>query len=192
MHLDINNKKPKFEFNAVEEESNAGGGSNGVYFTKVAENSPKGHFIMQVKASDPDTSAVLRYNIDFNKSDARNEDGRVLLTNTKTKPGSKLRGVDLSKLFILDPTEGILSVGGGLDRELMETVRLYVVVQDIGSETGEQKASARIEVTILDENDSDPKFRMNPYMASVPENAEKGTKIITVIADDPDKDRVIR
>ncbi|XP_035709581.1 cadherin-23-like isoform X3 [Folsomia candida] len=189
---DINNKKPKFEFNAVEEESNAGGGSNGVYFTKVAENSPKGHFIMQVKASDPDTSAVLRYNIDFNKSDARNEDGRVLLTNTKTKPGSKLRGVDLSKLFILDPTEGILSVGGGLDRELMETVRLYVVVQDIGSETGEQKASARIEVTILDENDSDPKFRMNPYMASVPENAEKGTKIITVIADDPDKDRVIR
>lgn len=87
----------------------------------MAENSPKGFFITQVKASDPDSSAALRYSIDFNKSDARNEDGRVLLTNTGVGPGGKLKGIDLSKLFTLDSHDGSLRVGGegGLDREVI-------------------------------------------------------------------------
>lgn len=149
---DINNKKPRFEFNTAEQDSSSGK----VYVAQVPENAANGHFILKVNASDPDSTAVLRFSLDFNKSDARNEDGRVVLTNTGSKgqKSSKLRGIDLSKLFILDPIDGVLRLGGSmdarLDREIMETVRLTVIVRDIASETGEQKVSASIQITIIE------------------------------------------
>ena len=33
---------------------------------------------------------------------------------------------------------------------------------------------------------------MNPYLASLPENTAEGTKILTVVTDDPDKDSVLK
>jgi len=180
---DINNKKPKFEFNEVEGSAHPdSGGVTGFYYAKVGENSPKGHFITQVRASDPDSSAVLRYSISYNKSEARNENGRVLT------------GVDISKLVEIDPVDGILRVGSGsqIDREVVETLRLELSVQDIASENGVQRATAGMILTISDENDNDPVFRQNPYVASIPENTQEGIVVLTVQADDPDKERLIR
>jgi hypothetical protein len=181
---DINNKKPQFEF------SNETGGDSsssspavgGFYYAKVGENSPKGHYITQVRGSDPDSAAVLRYSINYNKSEARNENGRIL------------KGLDLAKLIEIDPIDGIVRVGSGalLDREVVETIRLELSVQDIASETGEQKATAGMILTVMDENDNDPVFRMNPYLASIPENTQDGITVLTVQADDADKDRIIK
>ena len=140
---DINNKKPRFEFNPEE-------GRGQGYVATIRENAPSGQIILKVNASDPDSSAVLRYSLDYTKSDARSEDGRLVLTSPNGK-NSKLRGVDLAKLFVLDEITGVLSVGSvGLDREIMETIRLSVVVKDIASETGEQKVSTMIQVTIIE------------------------------------------
>jgi len=103
--------------------------------------------------------------------------------------------VDLSKLLELDPVDGILRAGlgaEGIDREVMETIRLQLEVQDIASETGLQIAHAVLVVTINDENDNDPKFRVDPYVGTVAENTEPGIVVMTVTAEDADKDRSIR
>lgn len=197
---DINNKLPKFEFNDLEHpsgqlssasSSEARGArgttsvistiGGGIFHAKVLENSPPGYYITHIKASDPDSNAILRYRINFNASEARNERGILL------------RGVDLSSFFMLDAVNGTLRTGErAIDREMMETVKLTVVVEDIASATGPQLAHSVVIVQVLDVNDNDPVFRSNPYYASIPENTEEGTAVLTVTADDADVNRTIK
>lgn len=204
---DINNKLPKFEYNDVENllaitsaseargprETMPGGeknsevsslsniGGSGIFHAKVLENSPPDYYITHLRATDPDSNAVLRYSILYNISEARDERGILL------------RGVELSKFFVLDAIDGTLKTGAmPIDREIMETVRLAVVVEDIASATGPQLAHSVVIIHVLDVNDNDPIFRSNPYYASIPENTEEGTAVLTVTADDADLNRTIR
>ncbi|ODN06167.1 Cadherin-23 [Orchesella cincta] len=193
---DINNKPPKFEFNDLENSGQqsssdsrgargtlsgiltAGGG---IFHARVLENSAPNTFITTILASDPDSSAVLRFTISFNASEARDERGILL------------RDVDLSQYFALDPVDGTLKTAGrAIDREMIESVKLAVVVEDIASATGPQRAYSIVIVQIADSNDNSPVFRKNPYYAAIPENTEEGTAILTVTADDKDLNRTIK
>ncbi|CAL8106930.1 unnamed protein product [Orchesella dallaii] len=197
---DINNKPPKFEFNDLENpgqlssssppsESRGARGTlsgilssgGGIFRAKVLENSPPGYYITNIRASDPDSNAVLNFKLNFNVSEARDERGILL------------RDVDLSQYFALDPVDGTLKTAGkAIDREMIESVKLAVVVEDIASATGPQRDYSVVIIQVIDVNDNDPIFRSNPYYASIPENTEEGTAVLTVTADDADLNRTIK
>lgn len=71
---------------------------------------------------------MLRYKIDVNASEARNEDGVIVRTTE----------YDWISAFALNPVDGYLRVGKLLDREKVETIRLALVVEDIGAINGKQ------------------------------------------------------
>ncbi|XP_070553228.1 protocadherin Fat 1-like isoform X2 [Ptychodera flava] len=80
--------------------------------------------------------------------------------------------------------EGLVVVSGDLD---YETVRWHKLTVCAETETT-PPLSAFVEVTIQlkDANDNAPKFEADPYVVSLPENAELDAKIIQVYADDID------
>lgn len=83
---------------------------------------------MKVEAEDPDAKPVLRYKIDVNASEARNEDGVIIRPTDYDWPSA----------FALNPVDGYLRVGKLLDREKVETIRLALVVEDIAAVNGKQ------------------------------------------------------
>jgi len=50
---------------------------------------------------------------------------------------------------------------------------------------------AVLTIIVEDENDNNPKFRRPFYRRSIPENSQPGTMIVSVVADDADKNRTI-
>ncbi len=99
-----------------------------------------------------------------------------------------------------------------LDRERAETVRLAIRVEDKAAVSGNQTASGKrtgfsfklgivlqidvpcsssgtVTIIIEDINDNDPVFSQPFYRRSVPENSKRGTPILTLSADDADKNR---
>lgn len=71
---------------------------------------------------------MLRYKIDVDASEAKNEDG-VIVRPTE---------YDWPSAFALNPVDGFLRVGNLLDREKVETIRLALVVEDIAAVNGKQ------------------------------------------------------
>lgn len=46
-------------------------------------------------------------------------------------------------------------------------------------------------IIVDDENDNNPKFRRPFYRRSIPENSQTGSMIVSIVADDADKNRTI-
>ncbi|XP_060850417.1 cadherin-23-like [Rhopalosiphum padi] len=147
----------------------------------VNENELVGSVITKIEAEDPDAKPVLRYKIDVNASEARNEDGVIIRPTDYDWPSA----------FALNPVDGYLRVGKLLDREKVETIRLALVVEDIAAVNGKQIVQTILIVHVDDENDNDPVFRQKFYKRTVMENSQPGVPIITVMADDADKNRTI-
>ncbi|XP_073991281.1 cadherin 88C isoform X3 [Rhodnius prolixus] len=147
----------------------------------VRENSPVGHIVGRLIATDPDPTARLRYSVDSTGVEGRTEEGR-LVRNSE---------VDLLSLLDLDATEGIIRLAKLLDREIVETIKLPVHVQDLGAQTGIQIASAILNIIVEDENDNNPVFRKPFYRRTVTENSQNGINIANIVADDADKNRTI-
>lgn len=78
-----------------------------------------------------------------------------------------------------------------IDRERVEQIKLGVIVEDVGSETGKQIDSAFMTIIIEDVNDNNPKFRKPYYKRSITENSPNGIAILNVAAYDIDKNRTI-
>lgn len=51
--------------------------------------------------------------------------------------------------------------------------------------------AAVLTIIVDDENDNNPKFRRPFYRRSIPENTQTGSMIVSVVADDADKNRTI-
>lgn len=78
---------------------------------------------------------MLRYKIDVNASEARNEDG-VIVRPTE---------YDWPSAFALNPVDGYLRVGKLLDREKVEIIRLALHVEDIAAVNGKQIVQSKNE-----------------------------------------------
>lgn len=98
---------------------------------------------------------------------------------------------DYVNAFEIGEEDGVIRLVRNLDREKVETIRLLVVCEDLETTQGPRSATTTLTVVVEDSNDNDPKFRKPVYRRSVAENAEKGMTIVTVIADDKDKNRTI-
>ncbi|KAK1135246.1 hypothetical protein K0M31_008017 [Melipona bicolor] len=145
------------------------------------EGKTVGAYVHRVVANDPDIAPILRYRIDPNSSEARNEEGTLI----------KIQEYDYLSALELNALDGLLRVVKLLDRERVETIRLGLVVEDLAAIRGVQTASATLNIIIEDENDNNPRFRRPFYRRSVTENSKNGVNIANIVADDADKNRSI-
>ncbi len=167
--IDVNNKPPSFASSELKP-------------IRVLENARPGHFLTKLKASDPDSSSKLRYFLDAENSEAKNEEGRILTR----------READAEDLFEIDSQSGEIRVVGELDREKIENIKLVVGVEDVNARVGPpQVATAVVHITVEDENDNRPEFGRSYYLASVMENSHEGTSIVKVLAKDIDKNKTV-
>ena len=113
--VDVNNKAPEFVDNDV---------------IIVPEDAPNMYFVTRVLATDLDDKPVLRYSIDYTKSEARNEFGAIVDYNLF---------VDNFAINALDGTIRVVKI---LDRELWDQIKLFLVVEDIAANTKGQKAKS--------------------------------------------------
>ncbi|CAG5108412.1 Similar to Cdh23: Cadherin-23 (Mus musculus) [Cotesia congregata] len=164
--IDVNNKPPVFVDPGT---------------VSIRENTQVGAYVHRIVANDPDIAPILRYRIDPNSSEARNEEGTLI----------RIQEYDYLAAFELNALDGLLRVVKLLDRERVETIKLGLVVEDLAAVKGSQSASAVLNVVIEDENDNNPKFRRPFYRRSVMENSKNGVHIASIVADDADKNRTI-
>lgn len=93
-----------------------------------------GQFVHRVIATDPDRNPDLKYSIDRETCEARNEEGTI------TKPSE----FDFISAFDLNPVDGLIKVVKLLDRERVEVIRLAIRVEDLASVNGKQITSGKL------------------------------------------------
>ncbi|KAM9376180.1 LOW QUALITY PROTEIN: protocadherin Fat 2 [Pholidichthys leucotaenia] len=130
-----------------------------VYETGVMEDAVVGTSVVTLTASDKDLGrdGVVRYHI---------HDGSGL-------------GV-----FTIDEETGVIRATEVLDREKAPHYWLSVYVTDLGTEP--LISWTHVFVEVLDVNDNAPELSRPVYFASVPENVDKVTSVIQVVATDVD------
>lgn len=130
---------------------------------RIREDAKLGQFVTFVTATDRDGSeslyGTLKYSI-----------------RTKNNNSPKVP-------FKVDSTTGRLTVAGQLDRERQDQYQFEVVARDGGG----KEAAVSVKISILDVNDSFPKFRQSSYSVKLAEDAKIGTQVFTIQAFDTDK-----
>lgn len=90
-----------------------------------------GKVVYELKAIDLDDDPILRFKIDGNLSEARNEDGAVV----------KLVEYDFISTFDLNHVDGTLRVGHLIDREKVEIIKIVFIVEDEAAAKHKQVSS---------------------------------------------------
>lgn len=86
--------------------------------------------------------------------------------------------------FRISPNTGWIYLAQSLDRETVDRFALMVLATDNGSPAA--TASTSVLVTVLDDNDNDPRFERDFYGFELLENLPSGTLVGSVSASDPD------
>lgn len=92
-----------------------------------------GKVVHRLRAVDPDEKPVLRYKIDREQSEARNEDGAVV----------KISEYDFVSAFELNSLDGTLKMNRLIDRERVEIIKLAVTVEDLAATNGKQISACK-------------------------------------------------
>lgn len=99
--------------------------------------------------------------------------------------------------FEIDEVTGVIRIAKPLnreqplDREQVEVIRMSLLCEDLEASTGKQTATTTLTIIVEDTNDNNPQFRKPYYRRSVAENSKNGTTVVSVVADDIDKNRTI-
>ena len=129
------------------------------YSQTVSEGALVGTDVLQVAASDVDTGT----------------NARIAYSITAGNNGSS---------FMINPTDGIITVAKPLDRETIPSYKLTVTATDGGSPA--LTGNTLVDVTISDVNDNSPTFSLSTYRASVRENLSSGSTVVKVLATEKD------
>ncbi|XP_052131065.1 cadherin-11-like [Frankliniella occidentalis] len=130
------------------------------YRSVVAEDVDTGTFLLSVRASDVDEES--------------HENFRFYLTGTGAEH------------FSLDKAGGHLRTAHILDRETQSKYLLTAHVQDRDGTTQGWECSSQVEILIADVNDNAPQFTLVSYTASLSEDAQVGTLVAKLHANDND------
>ncbi|XP_022789234.1 protocadherin Fat 4-like [Stylophora pistillata] len=138
--------------------------SQAVYRVTVPENRPGNTFVVKITASDPDLgpSGTIRFSF---VPDAN----------------------DHYKFFTIDPINGSIYSTASFDREHLALYKLTTRATDQPISGQARFGDCRVEVTISDENDNNPRFTKLPNKTSVSEGASINTVLYRVQAADPDE-----
>ncbi len=82
-------------------------------------------------AWDPDEKPILRFKIEANRSEAKNEDGSIV----------KISDYDFISAFDLNAVDGVLKTNRPIDRERVETIKMALKVEDLAATKGKQETS---------------------------------------------------
>ncbi|XP_041697235.2 protocadherin-1-like isoform X2 [Coregonus clupeaformis] len=153
---DQNDNAPKFE--------------RSHYEVELAENSPMGHSVLQVKASDADmgTNREIDYSL-HQASDA------------------------IQRLLHIDISTGIIYVKGLVDREEENFLKLFVIAKDRGPNSKSSKVL--VTINIKDQNDNAPSIEIRGIglvnhqdgVANISEDMPIGTPVALVQVSDRDE-----
>ncbi|XP_024145645.1 protocadherin Fat 4 isoform X2 [Oryzias melastigma] len=94
-----------------------------------------------------------------------------------------LRGGDAK--FSIDPLSGMVSLVGGLDREITAQYSVLVLAEDQGHPV--KSATATLTIQVSDINDNTPKFSQDAYRVEVLETEAVDFTLLTLSAEDPDE-----
>lgn len=131
------------------------------YATSIPEDKFVGDTVLQVQARDDDAG--------------KNKDITYSIQNS----------AGANSAFIVQPTDGVITVKHELDREKVAVYNLIVKAQDQGSPP--KSATVSVKITITDVNDCTPQFSKKVYKKTIPENIRIGKLISTVVATDCDQ-----
>uniref|UniRef100_A0A8D0GHX8 FAT atypical cadherin 2 n=1 Tax=Sphenodon punctatus TaxID=8508 RepID=A0A8D0GHX8_SPHPU len=124
--------------------------SRPVFYASVLENSPPNTSVLQLEASDPDSSS----------------EGKLTFHITSGKPQG---------FFAIDPVTGLISTSRQLDREYKAEHILEVSVSDNGDPA--LTSTSRVVLQVLDINDNPPSFPHKLFMVQLPERAASETPL---------------
>uniref|UniRef100_A0A3P8XUC2 Cadherin domain-containing protein n=1 Tax=Esox lucius TaxID=8010 RepID=A0A3P8XUC2_ESOLU len=137
--------------------------SQKTYLVNVPENSPVGTVVLRLSAVDADLFSNVTY---------------------------RIKSEEASQLFLVNPITGELSVLQTLDFESLANMGMgatYTFLVEAVDQLGTMPpGQATVTVRITDMNDFSPVFSQVLYKGLVAPNAEKGTVITTVFAEDQD------
>ncbi|CDQ76460.1 unnamed protein product [Oncorhynchus mykiss] len=146
--LDVNDNFPVFE--------------KSVYKVSIHENSAKGTFMIQLKATDIDEG----------------QNGEINYSFGERTPESVL------STFNMDPDTGDIFLKGDLDFERATTYDIDITARDEG--TPEMEGHCRVQVEVIDVNDNSPEIVLTSQPNPVRENAPSGTVVALISARDLD------
>ncbi|TRY66866.1 hypothetical protein DNTS_033032, partial [Danionella cerebrum] len=136
------------------------------YRETIRENVEEGYPILQLRATDLDSTANANIRYRF-----IGESASVVRSS-----------------FEIDPRSGLITTRGIVDREANERYTLLVEASDQGREPGPRSATVNVHITVLDENDNVPQFSQKRYVVAVREDVRPHSEILRVSATDQDKD----
>ena len=132
------------------------------YQISIKENAEAGSEIIALVANDPDgDDNGLRFSIHSGSKDN----------------------------FVIEPRSGVISVAGDADLSIEQNGELYdmeVKVTDDG-DPYKQTSFTNVQISVQDVNNIPPKFTEESYTEYVVENEPKGHVVLTVLAQDPDR-----
>ncbi|CAK1578959.1 unnamed protein product [Parnassius mnemosyne] len=98
---------------------------------------------------------------------------------------------DLSNMFSIDSTTGVISVTDGavIDRENISDIYLRAIASDNAPPHIRKTASVPVHIKVLDENDNPPIFSQKVYKSTIAENLQLNppAAILQVLAEDRDE-----
>nr|AFB74167.1 truncated cadherin [Helicoverpa armigera] len=157
----------------------------------VEENVPDGFVIpTQLNATDPDTTAELRFEIDWENSYAtkqgRNTDSKEYIGCIEIEtiyPNINERGNAIGRVVVREIRDGVT-----IDYEMFEVLYLTVIVRDLNTVIGEDHDISTFTITIIDMNDNPPLWVEGTLTQEfrVREVAASGVVIGSVLATDID------
>ncbi|KAL0185886.1 hypothetical protein M9458_017556, partial [Cirrhinus mrigala] len=136
------------------------------YRETIRENVEEGYPILQLRATDLDSTANANIRYRFIGESA----------------------AVARAAFEIDPRSGLITTRGIVDREANERYTLLVEASDQGREPGPRSATVSVHITVLDENDNVPQFSQKRYVVAVREDVRPHSEILRVSASDQDKD----
>ena len=127
----------------------------------MAEDEVQGHTVLTVQATDDD------------------------IEHNNKKIDYSIIGGNSAKHFEVQPTTGAISIlVDELDRETMSSYDLILQARDRGVPA--QSSAVTVHITVTDVNDNAPLFTRNQYSATLREDAELYTTVLSVSATDAD------
>ncbi|XP_070797134.1 protocadherin gamma-B6-like [Pituophis catenifer annectens] len=133
--------------------------SQAIYKTSLKENTPRGTSLLQVKASDSDegSNAAIHYTV-----------SKILDSSQKK--------------FILDPTDGTISLKESIDFEDRGSYVMIIRANDGGGLV----AHCNVEIEVLDENDNPPEVIITSLSSPILEDILPGAVIALIKVHDRD------
>ncbi|VDK86986.1 unnamed protein product, partial [Litomosoides sigmodontis] len=130
------------------------------YHLRITEDEAVGKELVQLKAFGGDDKEVITYQVQASD--------------------------DVAEYLSIDANSGMLKLASVLDFEKLEKFAITVVATDSGKPS--LSSTCEVNIEILDVNDNPPRFVQPIYQATILENMQPGTKVVQVLANDPDSE----